>query len=99
MQGFPVEHGDRVSAFLSSEWVEACVNGSGTTCSFDYAGPLTEAVLLGNVAFRVGRWIAWDSAAMKATNAKKKLSRTSPSASMVEKWVKQAKGLKPAIKY
>ncbi len=39
------------------------------------------------------------AAAMKTTNAKKKLSRTSPSASMVEKWVKQAKGLKPAIKY
>lgn len=37
--------------------------------------------------------------AMKATNAKKKLARTSPSASMVEKWVAQAKTLAPAISY
>ena len=37
--------------------------------------------------------------AMKATNAKKKLAKTSPSASMVIKWVAQAKTLTPAIRY
>ena len=37
--------------------------------------------------------------AMKETNATKKLARTSPSASMVEKWVAEAKTLKPAISY
>jgi hypothetical protein len=34
---------------------------------------------------------------MKATNAKKKLAKTSPSASMATKWIAQAKTLKPAI--
>lgn len=37
--------------------------------------------------------------AMKETNAKKKLSKSSPSESMVTKWVAQAKKLKPAISY
>jgi nucleotidyltransferase/DNA polymerase involved in DNA repair len=37
--------------------------------------------------------------AMKATNAKKKLAKTSPSASMATKWIAQAKTLKPAISY
>ena len=50
------------------EWVNACRQGTPTTCSFDYSGPLTEAVLLGNVAFRVGQTLEWDSAAMSVTN-------------------------------
>ena len=37
-----------------------------TTSHFDYAGPLTEAVLLGTVAIRVrGETVKWDSAALK----------------------------------
>ena len=42
------------------EWVMACMNDDwqGTTCRFDYSGALTEAVLLGNVAYavRAARW-------------------------------------------
>src|SRR5438874_7787962 len=34
------------------EWVEACKTGGATTCNFDYAGALTETVLLGNVSYR-----------------------------------------------
>ena len=42
------------------EFVLAC-RGEGTTGSpFSYAGPLTEANHLGNVAFRVGKKITWD---------------------------------------
>jgi predicted dehydrogenase len=52
-----------------AEWIQACKTGKPTTCNFSYGGPLTEAVLLGNVAFRTGRRIAWDSAALKATNS------------------------------
>jgi hypothetical protein len=48
------------------EWVAACKTGSTTGCSFDYAGPLTETVLLGNVAFRAGRKIDWDPVALRA---------------------------------
>jgi predicted dehydrogenase len=48
------------------EWTEACKGRGKTLCSFDYSGPLTEAVLLGNVAHRVGRGFEWDAAKMKA---------------------------------
>jgi predicted dehydrogenase len=49
------------------EWVEACKGNGTTTCHFGYAGPLTEAVLLGNVSFRLGKPFAWDSANFKAS--------------------------------
>ena len=51
------------------EWINACKTGSPTTCNFDYSGPLSETVLLGVVAFRVGKKLEWDAAKMKATNA------------------------------
>jgi predicted dehydrogenase len=50
------------------EWIQACKTGSPTTCNFDYSGALTEAVLLGNVAYRCGQALAWDAAKLKATN-------------------------------
>jgi predicted dehydrogenase len=49
-----------------AEWIHACKTGSPTTCHFGYSGPLTEAALLGNVAFRVGKKIEWDSANLRA---------------------------------
>jgi predicted dehydrogenase len=48
------------------EWVEACKTGGSTTCNFDYAGALTEAVLLGNVSYRLGKPIEWDAKKFKA---------------------------------
>jgi predicted dehydrogenase len=42
------------------EWIEACKGRGTTTCSFDYSGPLTETVLLGAVAYRLGREIQFD---------------------------------------
>jgi predicted dehydrogenase len=50
------------------EWVVACKTGSPTTCNFDYSGTLTEAALLGNVAFRTGRKLLWNSKDLKAQN-------------------------------
>jgi hypothetical protein len=50
------------------EWITACKTGSPTTCSFDYAGPLTETVLLGNVAYRAGKKLQWDAENLKAAN-------------------------------
>jgi predicted dehydrogenase len=50
------------------EWVEACKTGSGTTCPFDYGGALTEAVLLGNVSYQLGRPLTWDAKALRAVN-------------------------------
>ncbi|WP_425613448.1 Gfo/Idh/MocA family protein [Anatilimnocola sp. NA78] len=48
------------------EWLEACRTGGPTTCNFEYAGWLTEANHLGNVAYRTGKKIEWDSVNMKA---------------------------------
>jgi predicted dehydrogenase len=48
------------------EWLAACKTGGPTTCNFDYSGTLTEAVLLGAVAYRTGRKITWDAARLKA---------------------------------
>ena len=50
-------------------WLDACKGGKPASSNFDYAGPLTEAVLLGNVALRTGKKLYWDGPSMKATNA------------------------------
>ncbi len=50
------------------EWVDACKGGIAAMANFDYAGPLTEMVLLGNVAVRVGRKIEWDSEKLRVSN-------------------------------
>ncbi len=50
------------------EWIEACKTGGKTTCNFDYSGPLTEAALLGNVAYRCGCRIDWDPKKLRARN-------------------------------
>ena len=50
------------------EWIAACKTGGPTTCPFDYSGPLTEAALLGNVAYRAGQKLEWDWIHLKATN-------------------------------
>jgi predicted dehydrogenase len=48
------------------EWIEAIKNGGKPLCNFDYSGPLSEAVLLGNVAFRTGKKLAWNAKKLKA---------------------------------
>jgi predicted dehydrogenase len=53
-----------------AEWRAACKTGSPTRSSFAFAGPLTEAVLLGAVCVRHGGTkLLWDSANLKFTNA------------------------------
>ena len=52
----------------ANEWITACKTGKPTTCGFDYAGPLTETVLLGNVAYRTSQKLQWDPENLKATN-------------------------------
>jgi predicted dehydrogenase len=50
------------------EWIEACKGGPPCLSNFDYAGRLTEFVLLGNVALRAGKKIEWDAKKMRAKN-------------------------------
>ncbi|MHA3775366.1 Gfo/Idh/MocA family protein [Verrucomicrobiota bacterium sgz303538] len=50
-------------------WVDAALSGTKTTDSFEYAGPLTEAVQLGNVATRFpGVTLEWDAAGLRIPN-------------------------------
>ena len=57
------------------EWIEACKGGKAGGSNFDWAGPLAETVLLGNVALRVQlredltrHKLLWDSANLRFTN-------------------------------
>jgi hypothetical protein len=50
------------------EWIAACKGGPPCLSNFDYAGRLTEFVLLGNVALRAGRKIEWDAKRLRAKN-------------------------------
>jgi len=51
-----------------AEWIHACKTGDPTTCNFEYAGWLTEANHLGNLAYRAGKKLEWDPEALAATN-------------------------------
>ncbi|HYO11497.1 MAG TPA: Gfo/Idh/MocA family oxidoreductase [Tepidisphaeraceae bacterium] len=51
-----------------AEWLESILGGPDGSSSFDHSGPLTEMVLLGNLAVRTGRRVEWDVARMKVTN-------------------------------
>ena len=50
------------------EWIDACKGGPPPGASFDFSGPLTEMVLLGNLAVRTGKRIEWDTENMVCTN-------------------------------
>ena len=51
------------------DWIAACKGGPATLSNFEYAGLLTEANHLGNVAYRAEKKIQWDTKEMRATNA------------------------------
>ena len=60
------------------EWINACKGGVKPGANFEVAGPLTEAVLLGNVALRpelredlTQRKLEWDAKRMRFTNYEK----------------------------
>ena len=50
------------------EWAHHIVNGGAPSSNFDYSCPLTEFVLLGNLAIRSQQAVQWDTKAMKVTN-------------------------------
>ncbi|MCA9229774.1 MAG: Gfo/Idh/MocA family oxidoreductase [Planctomycetales bacterium] len=52
-----------------NEWIEAIKSGGATTCNFDYAGALTEAVLLAVASYRSGETIEWDAKNFKTLNS------------------------------
>lgn len=50
------------------EWINACKGGEPAGSNFDFAGTLTEVVLLGNIAIRTGKKLCWDGPNMTITN-------------------------------
>jgi predicted dehydrogenase len=56
------------SAGNSREWIDACKGGSPGGANFEFEGPITETLLLGNLALRAGKKVFWDSSAMKVIN-------------------------------
>ncbi len=51
------------------QWVDACMGNGTTSASFEYAGPLTEALLLGVVANRFpDTKLDWDANMLRVTN-------------------------------
>ena len=49
------------------EWFAACRGGAPATCDFHYSGPLSETVLLGNVAYRGNGSFEWNAAELTAS--------------------------------
>ncbi len=67
----PPESFIRQSPGQHLEWLLAIQDGTPTSSPFSYAGPLTEANHLGNVAYRAGMKLEWDSKNLKVTNTRK----------------------------
>ena len=54
-----------------AEWIRACKGGPAAMSNFDYACPLTEVVLLGNLAVRAAAKVEWDAKNLKSPNCPK----------------------------
>jgi predicted dehydrogenase len=63
---------DRIPGGLDGhekDWVRACKGGKPASSIFDYSGPLSESVLMGNLAVRYpDRRLLWDGEKMHVTN-------------------------------
>ncbi len=53
-----------------AEWIQACKDGrpQDAKSGFWYSGPFTEALLVGNLAVRLGRRVEWDTETMRSPN-------------------------------
>ncbi len=61
----------RIEGSHEQDWIRACKGGPAACSNFDYSGPLTEAVVMGNLALRpdiVGKKLLWDGENMRVTN-------------------------------
>lgn len=69
MQAFapnrPPKKYPRVIGGPIKEWIDAILNKTQPGANFEYASKLTEVVLLGNLAIRLGKPIEWDSENLK----------------------------------
>ena len=63
------KHGGDSDPKQHLEWIDGCKGGPTPYSNFDIAAYLTEIILLGCVALRVGKRLDWDGPNMRATNA------------------------------
>jgi predicted dehydrogenase len=54
---------------FQKEWTNACKGNLKTSCDFEYGGTMIEMMLLGLVAYRVGKKLDYDSATGRVTNS------------------------------
>ncbi len=62
---------ERIKGGHEQNWIRACKGGPAATSNFDYSGPFTEMVVMGNLALRpenVGKKLEWDGEKMLVTN-------------------------------
>ena len=60
--------GAKRAAVFQREWIDACKGNLKTSCDFVYSGDLIEQMLLGLVAYRVGRKLEYNGATGRITN-------------------------------
>jgi predicted dehydrogenase len=53
---------------FQKQWINACKGDLKTACNFEYAGNMIEMMMLGLVAYRVGKKISYDGAAGRVTD-------------------------------
>lgn len=53
---------------FQEEWLNACKGDLKTSCDFDYSGKMTEMMMLGLVAYRVGKSLEYDGATGRVKN-------------------------------
>jgi predicted dehydrogenase len=59
----------RITTSHEMNWVNAIKEGKQASSNFDYAGPFTEMVLMGNLClFKPGEKLLWDGDTMQVTN-------------------------------
>jgi predicted dehydrogenase len=59
----------RIEGSHEQNWIRACKGGEPACSNFNYSGPLTEMVVMGNLALRrLGEKLSWDGENMKVTN-------------------------------
>jgi predicted dehydrogenase len=54
---------------FQKEWFDACKGGMKTSCDFEYSGNMIEQMILGLLAYRVGKKIEYDGASGQVTNS------------------------------
>ena len=64
----PDETLPRIKGSHEQNWIDACKGGVPACSNFNYSGPLTEVVLLGNLAIRTEGHLLWDGPNMRVTN-------------------------------